>query len=138
MKVYFLLTAIMLSGLFVAGQTLKRDTLTLEDGLTYWKGMEIQVGVGTDQSTRNYKSLYIGSKWTDKKNLTVDWNKRKLKVTGFQHVKMDRGYGPIDQYVLVMNAGKKIKVFCDIEEAQSNGEIVEIREGTIGPPPAAN
>ena len=128
----------MLCGFTVTAQTLKRDTLTLEDGLTYWKGMDIQIGIGTDQFTKNYKSLYIGTKWTGKKNLKADWNKRKLKVEGFQMATMNRGYGPIDQYILVLDAGNKVKVFCDIEEAQSNGEIVEKREGSIEPPPPAN
>jgi hypothetical protein len=138
MKYYYLLTVIMLYSLTVTSQTLKEDTLTLEDGLTYWKGMEIQVGIGTDQPTGKYKSLYIGSKWSAKNNLSADWKKRKLKVIGFQNVTMNRGYGPIDQYILVLDAGKRIKVFCDIEEAQGNGEIVEKREGSIGPPPAIN
>jgi hypothetical protein len=138
MKVYFLLAAIILYSLAVTGQTMKRDTLTLEDGLTYWKGMEIQVGVGTDRSTKNYKDLYVGSKWSAKKNLTADWTGRKLKVVGFQKVTMNLGYGPIDQYILVLDAGNKMKVLCNIEEAQSNGEIVEKREGTIDPPPAVN
>lgn len=106
------------------GQTSKRNSLTLEDGLSYWKGMEIQVGVGTEQSTRNYKTLYIGTKWIAKNNLTAEWNKRKLKVAGFQKVTMDSGYGSIDQYILIRSASNKLKVFCDIEEAQSNGEIV--------------
>lgn len=138
MRVCFLLITILLGGLIVSGQILKRDTLILEDGLSYWKGMEIQVGVGTDQSTRNYKTLYIGTKWAAKNNLTAEWTRRKLKVSGFLKVTMDRGYGPIDQYILVMNAGNKKKVYCDIEEAQSNGEIVEKREPTIGPPPPIN
>jgi hypothetical protein len=138
MKDYYLLAVIMLCTLTVSSQTLKGDTLTLEDGLTYWKGMEVQVGVGTDEPAGKYKSLYIGSKWTAKNNLNADWKNRKMKVAGFQNVTMNRGYGPIDQYILVLNAGKKIKVFCDIEEAQSNGEIVENREGTVGPPPGEN
>ncbi len=118
-----LLLFLLLPVLCKAQKNLDSDTLKLTSGYQFVKGDDLNLGVGSNASTKGFNFIYTSpvSMMASKIELGAGWAGMKMKIDGF---KLYHGKKTGDKYYIVLRGGNIVKYWCDIEPAIQAKEVI--------------